>query len=128
MWIRYKHKFAYGIDKKWSYIEINDDWKSYGYDEEAWSKNDWKKHRPYDEMESLGEYLNGEHGISDQYGHSDKYRGFDFEIVGEYPPMSEILERLKICKSNVKHYQKKVKKYQNMLDKAGYITKDDTDV
>ena len=130
MWIKYKHRFAYGEDRKWSYIEIPDDWKTYGYDEEDWKKKyeKWTKDEPYDEDIALGEYLSDNEEITDQYNHSDKYRGFKYERVDGFPPNEEIMERLERAQSNANYWLDESSRLRDMLDKTGILTKKDTDI
>lgn len=128
MWIRYKHRYAYGEDRKWTYLEIDDDWKSYGYDEEEWTKNEWRKDEPYNEDQSLAEYIDIEHGISDHYSHSDKYRGFRFERVDGLPPNDELLRRLESAETKAKYWMGVANRFKKMVNETGLLTKKDTDI
>jgi len=114
MWIKYKHRFAYGCDKNWNYIEIPDGeyLKECGYS---------------DDNKSIGEWLTDEEGISDEYSWSEKYRGIEYEVCSTIP-YEEIKRRLQNHKNNVEYHTQQVKKFQEMLDNSGTITKEDTDI
>lgn len=51
LWLKYKHKFAYGSDKEWSWVIIE-----------------------YDLESSLEE-------LSEEFNWSEHYRGMDYEVV-----------------------------------------------
>jgi hypothetical protein len=122
MWVRYKHKFSYGTDKEWTIIEVADDWYKYGYTVE-----DWKNKHTQEEL--LGFFLEDEMGILEKYSYSDSdhYRGFDYEILEE-PPISYILKSIKEYEAKIEYSKKKLKYFQDMLDKTGYVKKEDFEV
>ena len=70
MWMRYRHKFAYGTGKEWSWRDLGDVTPD--------------KAKVYAEDECAE--------ICEEYNHSDKYRGVDYEIVDLPPP--EVIQRL----------------------------------
>jgi len=119
MWVKFKFRFAYGEDKKWSYKEIPDDWKTYGYDEKEWEN---------DEDEALCDYLANEERLHSLYDYSELYRGFKAEKIEGYPPVDEIIKRLKKCERNAEYYTEESKRFREMLDVAGHITKKDSDI
>lgn len=116
MWVKYRHNFAYGHGR-WDYLEIPDDWYE-GY----------KKDFPDDEKDALGEFLDDEYRLCKEYDYSEKYRGFDYEKIDGYPPFDILIKRLKSAKRNAEHYANEVKRFQEMVDIAGEITKDDFNV
>jgi hypothetical protein len=132
MWIQYKHRFAYGEDKEWKYIEIPDDWQSYGYSKEDYDKEKTHSDRyireGYNEDEALADYLATEERLHDQYDYSDKYRGFKFEKVDGLPPNDELQKRLNRAKSNAEYWSNEVDRFQAMVDQTGEVTKDDFNV
>ncbi len=124
MWVRFKYNFAYGQDKKWSYIEIPDDWENYGYAPKDFFEDEKKYNKKYSENDRLGEYLSTEERMHSNYEHSDKYRGFDYEIVDGLPPNDELLK----TKNFLEHYQHEVERFQKMVDQTGTIKKEDFNV
>ena len=108
--VKYRHKYSYGIDKKWQYLEIPDMefLKKCGY-------------------ENIGEWLSQEEGVSDDLNYSEQYRGFEYEVI-PHLPVDEIIKKLNRSKSNLKYYKRMIKKYRKMLDEVGHITKNDFNV
>jgi hypothetical protein len=95
MWLKYKHKHAWGIDKEWSWRELGGSAK----DAEA------------DAKEVL-------HELSEEHNWSDKYRGIDYEIV-EYPPVIIIEEEILCAERTVEHWRKQIMRLKKMLKSAG---------
>lgn len=124
MWVRYRHTFAYGKDKKWSFVEIDDNWDC---DEGGYGPKGWTYSTEYDKEKDLGYYLDSECGLSEQYNWSDKYRGFDYEPI-DHPSVEYIIERLNRHKRNVVYNKEQAERFQKMLDELGHITKDDFNV
>lgn len=118
IWVKYRHRFAYGTDKKWQYIEVPDfEWmRECGYGDKGQT-----------DEKILGEWLMEEERVGDQYDYSDKYRGIEYEQI-DHPPVDEIMRRLKNHKDNITHHQILVGKYQRMLDELGHVTKGDFSV
>lgn len=110
MWVKYRHRFAYGTDKKWSYVEIPDDWESYGY-----SKNDFENLK---EDKRLGSFLKNETRIMDENEWSDKYRGIEFEKLDGYPPLEELQYRLERCSKRIDYYWKESIRFAEMISKS----------
>ena len=131
MWVKFRYKFAYGYND-WQYIEIPDDWQSYGYAQADYDEE--KKHSDryiregYSYTEALGDYLSNEERLHEQYNYSDKYRGFDYEPLEGLPPNKELLKRLNRARSNAEHWANEVKRFQEMVDATGEITKSDFSV
>ena len=111
MWIKYRHTFAWGIDKEWKYIEIPDNLKEYGYDEE----------------DAIGEWLLNEEQVGRNHSYSDKYRGIEYFQI-DNPPVDEIIRRLNNHRKALEHNQKSIDRFQKMLDDLGHVTKEDFDV
>jgi len=107
IWVRYRHRFAYGIDKKWQYTEIpcEDYIKKVGYDD-------------------IGSWLMEEERVGESHDFSDKYRGIEYDKV-DNPPVDEIMSRLNRHRSYVKYHKEMIIKYQKMLDELGHVTKGD---
>lgn len=96
------------MDDKWSYTEIPDDWKEYGYTEDQ-----------------LGIFLDQEHITPIII--CSKYRGFNYEII-EYPPVEEIIKRLKRNRNAEIYHREQKERFQKMLDNLGHITKKDFNI
>jgi hypothetical protein len=72
---RYKHKFAYGTDKEWTYKLVH---KSNVADEEL--------------IEEICEL------ITEEYSYSERYRGIDYDITDDIP--DEELKKLATINDN----------------------------
>ena len=114
MWVKYRHNFAWGSNKEWTYIEIPD--------------MDYLIECDYTGDDNVGEWLMHEERVGDDYAYSDKYRGIDWEFVEKYPPYEEIEKRLKLYKDKAIYWNNEAERFQNILDEMGTITKEDTDI
>jgi hypothetical protein len=121
MWVRYKHRFAYGEDGKWSYIEVDEK------DFEEWIEDD-KDDPDFDIELALGEYIEDAHNISRQYDYSDKYRGFKYDKLEGLPPNEEIMRRLERAESNANYWLNEATKLRKMLDDVNFLSKNDVEV
>lgn len=103
MWMRYKHKFAWGIEKTWSYYNVG------------------KYHDDKEQLKSILEEL------SNEYYYSDKYRGIDYEII-ECPPREYLENSIKRLKGYIKSYNKTIKRHEKLIkDNFGPIAKENED-
>ena len=125
MWVRYKHRFAYGEDKKWSHIEIPDEWETWGYSKEDYIKDGKEKYYSYEY--ALTEFLEDEMRLGKSHEWSDKYRGFKWETI-DNPPVELVLKEIKSHRSSIDHHKKELKRFQKMLDELGHVTKEDFNV
>lgn len=91
MWIKYKHGFASGQDREWSYQEFN------GYNLK-------------DDLEEAVEYIESE------YDWSDKYRGIEYEVV-DLPPKSVIADEIKSIESSISNLKVRLLRYNDVLSK-----------
>lgn len=108
MWIEYRHKWSYRIDKKPRYIEIPDDLEKYGYTDP-------------------GDYIREETEVMSMNDHSDKYRGIQYDIL-PHPPISELVRKISSHIDHLEWHEKQLKRFRKMLDEQGYISKEDFNV
>ena len=109
MWIEYKHKWASHISEP-EYVRIPSkaDIIEMGYDD-------------------IGDYIDGETDIMSQYNYSDKYRGIDYDIV-EVPPIDFLVKKIKSQVYRLEWHEEQLKYFQDLLDKTGYINKEEFNV
>lgn len=98
IWLKYRHKFAYGYDDcEW--IDVS--WLV----EDGQGKDDLeKKHLEYFIIDEL----------KDEYDYSDKYRGVDYELFDE-PPLEIIKKELGYIESSIKSKQETAKIYAEYI-------------
>lgn len=114
-WVKYRHKWASHIDKKWKYIEIENDII------EEYEKDD-------NPESALGECLSNEYDIGEDYSWSDKYRGFQYEKCEGLPPIEELKKRYNTALSRIKIYESEAERFKKLLDQAGYISKEEMEI
>ena len=120
MWIKYKHSFAWGYGDE-GYIEVpefHELKETYGKETDTIEKH---------LADLVASYIE-DWGIDIGCSHwSDKYRGFHTEIV-EHPDSDWLIKKIKLYRNNAKSYTEKANEYQKILDKVGFITKNDSDI
>jgi hypothetical protein len=89
MWLRYKHKWASGIDRKWLWKYLGENVK-----------------------DSLVQEFLGQ--INDEHSWSDKYRGIDYDIV-KHPPSDILQDKIKSCEKSLQAYTKHLEYLNNLL-------------
>ena len=62
----------------------------------------------------MGDFLDHEENLAQEYNYSDKYRGFDYETVNKLPE-EFILQQMKKCKDNIEYYKESLIKFGEML-------------
>ena len=98
IWLKYRHKFAYGGDN-YNWMDVS--WLV----EDGQSKDDLeKKHLEYRVIDEL----------KDEYSYSDKYRGIDYELF-DAPPLEIIKEELDYIQSSIKSKQQTAKIYAEYI-------------
>ena len=115
MWIKYKHSFAWGYGDS-GFVEVP---------ELEELKKEYEGESNKDDLEDLVASYLEDWGIDIGCSYwSDKYRGFNAEIV-EHPDSEWLLRRIKTYRSNAESYTEKADRYQKILDEVGFITKDE---
>jgi len=88
MWLKYKHKWAWGGDKEWCCKDIGG----------------------LDVNEALKE-------ITDEYSYSDKYRGVDYEVV-EIPSSEIIKKEIAYCADRISGLRRRMDRLISLLADA----------
>jgi len=104
MWVRYRHKWAYGVDKTWEWNYLGEEHPQLGESpmpplKEAWEEFIRSEQVPVWEQE---------------YEWSDKYRGVEFEVV-EKAPREVIEEKWASCERQIQALTERLAAYDAML-------------
>jgi hypothetical protein len=99
-WFRYRHKWAYGIDKEWTYIELGEsDYETYFADDSESSEEDFIE----------------DYEVCKEWNWSERYRGIDYDVVDRIP--REILEKkIKRAESAAASWKKTAERYCKELE------------
>jgi hypothetical protein len=109
IWVKYKHQFAWGQDKEWTYKELNED-----------------ELRAYEN--DIGEMLM-DYGVGSQHEYSDKYRGSEYHrCENNLPPKNEIKRRWINHENSAEYHAKQAVRFKTLLDEMDFIKVEDVEV
>ena len=94
-WIRYKNRFAWGTEKRWTYEEIpklcigEEEYIQDWIEEHIHSRNDW----------------------------SDKYRVIEYDLITlEDVPMEKLKDSLESLESRLKRIEEEIIRFNNLIE------------
>lgn len=118
MWVKYRHSFSSGYGDT-GFVEVPEMdrlRKEYGGESNK------------DDLEDLVSSYLEDYSINIGCSYwSEHYRGFSVEAV-DHPTSEWLMRRIKRYRSNTEFYTDQADRYQKILDKVGFITKDESDV
>lgn len=90
MWVKWRHKFSYGEDSEFSYMELSDRTSEEGIKDEIIE-------------------------LATEYEWSEHYRGIDYEVIN-HPPVDIIEKYIRKAKREVKGLKQQIADWEALIN------------